>query len=96
MEPILTVTSHDEGRNAQVTLYPDRIERVQERSRMSLSRAKQDTEVIPVRSISSVQAKKDGLRYTKVTVFASGNTIDFRLRHDDGQAFKNQLTAIIV
>lgn len=94
--PLLEVKSHDEDRNATVTLYPDRIERVLDRKRLSVSRAKQDSEVIPMRAVSSVQAKKDGLTYTKVTVFASGNTIEFRLRHDDAQRFKNAITAEVL
>lgn len=96
MQPLLVVTSHDEGRNAQVTLWPDRIERVRERSRASLSRARQDTEVTPVRAVSSVQAKKDGMRYTKVIVFASGNTIEFRLGHDEAQRFKDALMHLVL
>jgi hypothetical protein len=60
-------------------LFPDRIERVKSRAFGSFSRANQDAEVIPVRSISSVQAKKDGIAYTKVIAHATGNTIEFRL-----------------
>lgn len=88
-------TSHDEGRNAKVTLYRDRIERVKERSRTSLSRAQQDTEVTPVRAVSSVQATKDG-RKTKVTVYATGNNIEFRFDHGEAQQFKDALTRLIV
>lgn len=95
-DELLTVRSHDEGRNATVTLYSDRIERVQDKKRMSLSRAKQDSEVIPMKAVSSVQAKKDGLAWTKVTIFASGNTIEFRLRHDDAQRFKDAVTSAIL
>ena len=57
-KPLFIGTSHDSGRNAQVTLYRDRIERVKERSMTSLSRAKQDTEVTPVKAVSSVQARR--------------------------------------
>jgi hypothetical protein len=88
-------TSHDEGRNAQVSLYRDRIERVQERSRLSLSGARQDTEVTPIKSVSSVQAKKDGFR-TRVTVFASGNTIEFRFGHDEAQRFKDAVMSLVL
>ena len=92
---IMTVISHDEGRNARVSLFPDRIERVQERSFGSMSRARQDTEVTPIRAISSVQAKKSGFR-TNVTVFASGNTIDFRLGHDEAQRFKDAVMRLVL
>ena len=95
-ESVLEVKSHDEGRNAIVRVYADRIERELLRSRASLQRSRQDTEVIPMRSVSSVQAKKDGLVYTKVTVFATGNTIEFRLRHEDAQAMKNRVTALLL
>lgn len=94
--PILFVTSHDAGRNARVTLWPDRIERVRDRKRTSMSRARQDTEVTPVKSISSVQATKDGVRFTKVTVFASGNNIEFRLSHDEAQRFKDALMQLVL
>lgn len=88
--------SHDEGRNADVTLYVDRIERIRERSRMSMSKAKQDTEMTPIKSVTSVQAKKDGSLYTKVTVYASGNNIDFRFRHDAAQQFKEAIQELIL
>ena len=64
--------------------------------RLSVSRAKQDSEIIPIRSVTSVQAKKDGMAYTKVIVFASGNTIEFRLRHDDAHRFKAAVTNAIL
>ena len=89
------VTSHDEGRNALVTLYPDRIERVKAKAFGSLSRAHQDTEVIPIKAISSVQAKKEGFR-TNVTVFASGNTVEFRIAHQEAQQFKNTVLQLIL
>jgi hypothetical protein len=94
-KPLFTGKSHESGRNATVTLYRDRIERVKEKSFNSFSRAAQDTEVTPVRAVSSVQAKKDGFR-TNVTVFASGNNIDFRFEHAEAQAFKDALLALIL
>jgi hypothetical protein len=93
--PIMQVMSHDEGRNAVVSLYPDRIERVKARAMLSLSHARQDTEVIPIRAISSVQAKKSGFR-THVTVFASGNTVEFRIAHQDAQRFKDAVMQLIL
>jgi hypothetical protein len=95
LAPVLRVTSHDEGRNALVTLYPDRIERVKDRAFGSLSRARQDTEVIPIKAISSVQAKKKGIR-TNVTVFASGNTVEFRIAHQEAQRFKDAVMQLVL
>jgi hypothetical protein len=81
--------------SARVTLYADRIERVQERSLASLRRANQDTEITPIKAVSSIQAKKDGL-YTKVTVYAAGNNIDFRFGHKEAQQFKDEILKLIV
>lgn len=88
--------SHESGRNSVVTLYPDRLERVKAKKMGSLSSAAQDVEVTPVRAISSVQAKKDGMVHTKVTVFASGNNIDFRFNHGEAAQFKTVLTDLIL
>jgi hypothetical protein len=88
-------TSHDSGRNAKVTLYKDRIERVKPRAFASVSSANQDTEVTPIKSVTSVQAKKDGIR-TKVTVYASGNTIEFRFGHDEANRFKTAIMGLVL
>lgn len=88
-------TSHDGGRNATVTLYPDRVERVKAKAFGSLSRANQDHEVTPVRQVSSVQATKKGFR-TKVTVYAAGNELEFMFSHRDAAEFREKLTSLIV
>lgn len=93
---LLEVTSHEEGRNSKVRVFGDRIEREKAKAMTSFSRARQDAEVIPLRSVSSVQAKKDGVIYTKVTVFATGNTIEFRLRHEEAQQLKEAVTRLLL
>jgi hypothetical protein len=94
--PLFVGMSHEDGRNAKVTLYRDRIERVKERSRMSMSNAQQDAEMTAIKSVSSVQAKKDGIRFTEVTVYASGNNIDFKFGHAEAKAFRDAITALIL
>jgi hypothetical protein len=93
---LFRASSSEVGRNSQVTLLADRIERVKERSRLSVSGAHQDVEVTPLSAVSSVQAKKDGLAFTKVIVFASGNNIEFRFRHDDAHRFRDIITEQIL
>ena len=83
--------SHDAGRNSIVTLFPDRIERTKPTSRMSLTGmlagGPEDVEVIPMKSISSVQARR-GAWYHDVTVFASGNTIVFSVDAADAEKLR--------
>ncbi|MEV8595206.1 SHOCT domain-containing protein [Streptomyces sp. NPDC052012] len=54
------------------------------------------TEMIPVKSISSVVTKRDGLMYTKVVVVASGNKIEFRVPHDSAPGIKALLTDLVL
>lgn len=94
---VLETASRDSGtRNAKVTLYTDRIERVKPPKRMSLSRSHLDVEVTPVKAISSVQIKKDGLACSLVTVYATGNTIEFRMDHKDAAKFKDELMRLVL
>ena len=87
--------SHDRGRNAEVTLFRDRIERIKQRSRVSVSSAHQDVEMTPVRSMTSVQTKKDGF-YTKVIIYAAGNEVEFRFRHDAAHEFRGALESLML
>lgn len=93
---LFSAQSHEAGRNSQVRLYDNRLERVRAARLGSLSKASQDAEVTPLRAISSVESKKDGMILTKVTVFASGNNIEFRLTHADAARFKAMLTELLV
>ncbi|MFB7075803.1 SHOCT domain-containing protein, partial [Streptomyces sp. NPDC056290] len=54
------------------------------------------TEMIPVKNISSVVTKRDGLMYTKVVVVASGNTIEFRVPHESAPGIKALLTDLVL
>jgi hypothetical protein len=87
-------TSHDEGRNAVITLYQDRIERRRGAKLSPLSFARQDMEETPLRAISSIGARKDGIR-TKVTIYASGNNIVFRFDHNEAERFRRVLGPLI-
>lgn len=89
-------SSHEAGRNAEVTLYRNRIERVKQRSRASFSKAHQEVEVTPMKSVTSVKTQKDGITRTKVTVYASANAIEFRFEHAEAQAFKEAVMRLIL
>lgn len=83
--------SHDSGRNSIVTLYPDRIERTKPTSKLSLTGmlagGPEDVEVIPIKSVSSVQAKR-GAWYQDLTIFASGNTIVLSVDAGDAERLR--------
>ncbi len=113
-EALLTFTSHNEGKNAQVFVYSDRIEWAQGKG-LSVGKlaaglatgglslavtgvrgGNQGSEMIPVKSMTSVTTEKDGLRFWKVKVIASGNTIDFRVTADDAKKVKETLTQLML
>jgi hypothetical protein len=91
--PVLVFKSHIDGRNADVTVYADRIEWAKA-SRLGL--AQKGSEVIPVKSISSVTTERDGLVNTKVRVICSGNTIEFRVGHAEAQRVKNGIMSLVL
>lgn len=110
---LMTFTSHIDGKNAVVSIYPDRLEWEKPKGlsagkltagvmTMGLSLAATGVksgganEMIPVKSMTSVTAEKDGLRFWKVSVITSGNTIDFRVSKDEATAIKDTLTRLML
>lgn len=90
--------SHEAGRNSIVTLFPDRIERTKPASKTSLTGilvgGPADVEVIPTKSISSVQARH-GSWYHDVTIYASGNTIVLALDAADAQQLRTLVLDLV-
>lgn len=54
------------------------------------------SEIIPIKSISSITTQRDGIRFSKVRVICSGNTIDFRVSHEDADRVKALITSLIL
>lgn len=113
--PLVQFKSHIEGKNADVVIYPDRVEWAREGllgtgGKLALGAmtgglsflktgvrgSQQGSEVIPVRSMTSVTTQRDGLRFTNVRVICSGNTIDFRLGHDEAKRIKELLASLML
>jgi len=106
--------SHIEGKNADVSIFADRIEWSRKggvstakvlgaamTAGMSLvatgvSKRGSNSEMIPVKSLTSVISERDGLRFWKVTVTASGNSIDFRCDRSEADEVKRLLTQLMV
>lgn len=57
---------------------------------------KAGTEMIPIKSISSVATKRDGLINSYVSVITAGNTIDFRVSHKEAEIVKSTLTQLMI
>lgn len=87
--------SHESGRNAVVTLYADRIERYKATSKTSLTGmltgGPEDVEVIPTKSVSSVQVHR-GPWYHDVTIYCSGNTIVLSVDAADAEQLRTLVT----
>lgn len=106
MSALMEFTSHIAGKNARVAIYPDRIE-WERQGRMTATRVLSGaalvghgrkggaTEMIPVRAITSVTTKKDGLRNYAVSVIAPGNSIEMRVSKDEADQIKSTLLSLM-
>jgi hypothetical protein len=57
---------------------------------------KAGTEMIPVKSITSITTKRDGMMNSKVSVITAGNTVDFRVSHAEAKIVKDTLTKLML
>lgn len=57
---------------------------------------KAGTEMIPVKAISSVATKRDGMLNTIVSVITSGALIDFRVSHADAKRVREILNGLVL
>lgn len=98
----MTFESHIDGKNATVSIYPDRIE-WEQKGRMTVTRLVTTgglagrkgggTEMILMRAITSVTTKKDRLRNHAVSIVTAGNTIDMRVSKDEAERIKATILA---
>ncbi len=100
-------TSHIHGKNAKVRIYANRIEWEKPRTRSVgatlatgglnyLKKRGIDTEMIPMKSVTAVATKRDGLVNTIVQVITSGATIDFRVSHAVAVEVRDVLNRLIL
>lgn len=85
--PLMTFASHIAGKNAQVRIYPDRVEW----AKTGMTGTK-GTEMVPMRSVSSVSCKKDGMVNTIVQVATSGGMIQMRVSHSLAEQVRRCMT----
>lgn len=105
MEPLYTFTSHIQGKNATVSVYPDRIEWFREGSKIArytaitlslglaaLAGKQEETRVVPLKQVSTVTVKRDGLVNSKVMLMTSSGVLEFRVSHAEAAKVKDVLT----
>lgn len=57
---------------------------------------KRDTEMIPVRAVSHVSTRKDGLRFTVVTLATAGGDVELRCSHGDAKVFVDAVRHVML
>lgn len=103
-KPIYEFTSHVSGKNAKVSVYSDRLEWTKTNSALGRATAatvtfgvsllagkKEHNEMIPMRAVTNVSTKKDGLMNSKVVVATAGGAFDFRVSHGEAAKVKNAI-----
>ncbi|MBA3782398.1 MAG: hypothetical protein H0X12_11180 [Nocardioides sp.] len=107
MTALMNFKSHIAGKNADVSIYPDRIEWEQQgritatrlltgAALVTGARKGGSSEMIPIRAITSVTTKKDGLRNHAVSIITGGNTIDMRVSKGEADQIKQTLTRLML
>lgn len=83
---LMEFASHIAGKNAQVQIHSDRVEW----TKVGML-GKKGSEMVPMRSISSVTTKKDGLRNAVVEVATSSGVIGMRVAHAQAEQVRRCL-----
>ncbi|MDR2256962.1 MAG: hypothetical protein LBE25_13360 [Arthrobacter sp.] len=98
MNPLLQFTSHVGGKNATVSVFPDRIEWSKKGYKIAhatkatmtaglslLGGKKDESEMVPMKAISHVATKRDGLMNSKVVLSTAGGQLEFRVSHAEAK-----------
>jgi hypothetical protein len=108
--PLMQFTSHIEGKNAKVSIYPDRIEwsrgglKVPGGATGALltggltllaTSARKDSNMIPIKQIQGVSTHKAGLSYTTVRVATAGDTVAFRVTKREAEQVKSTILRLM-
>lgn len=107
--PLMQFTSHIEGKNAKVSIYPDRIEWARTGLKPpggvtgvlltgGLSFAlpgRKDTNMIPIRQIQGVTTHKAGLSFTTVRVATASDAVAFKVTKREAEQVKSTLLRLM-
>lgn len=92
-QPIMSFKSRIEGKNADVRIYPDRVEWGRD---PKFRPGQRGSEMIPIKSVSSVTTEKDGLTSEKLQLICSGNVIEMRASKSTIEEAKDHLTRLVL
>ncbi|RKN67194.1 hypothetical protein D7252_06110 [Microbacterium sp. CGR2] len=111
---MLRFKSHIDGKNADVVIFPDRIEWLMARGvsgakvtagvltaglsvfATGVKNGKAGSQMIPMKSITGVSTKRDGIINTIVTVTSSSSAIGFRVSHKEAEQMRQLLNQLIL
>lgn len=107
--PLMQFASHIDGKNAKVSIYPDRIEWARTGLKppggatgvllsggLSLAiPGRKDTNTIPIRQIQGISTHKAGLSFTTVRVTTAGDTAEFRVSKREAEQVKSTLLRLM-
>jgi hypothetical protein len=84
---LMAFRSHIEGRNATVTVFPDRIEWT--RNRLM---GRRDTNTIMMRSVTGIKTHKSGLTYTEVEIVSGASSVVMRVSKAQAENLRRVVT----
>ena len=90
----MAFTSHIEGRNAKVSIYPDRIEWT--RTKWNLLGSRTDTNMVPIRKIEGVTTHHASLVNDSVKVAAGAAGVEFRVPRAKAADIKSTITRLML
>ncbi|MEO7722384.1 MAG: SHOCT domain-containing protein [Pseudolysinimonas sp.] len=104
-KPLYSFVSHIDGKNAKVEIYEDRIE--WERKALSAFKVvtgvgfvtgfrNKNTDMVPIRQVSSITSKKGLGINTVVTVNTSGGALEFRTSHKEAASAKDLVQRLML
>ena len=111
---LMAFKSHIDGKNADVAIYPDRVEWKMARGvsggkitagvltgglsmlATGVRSGKAGSQMIPMKTITGVTTKRDGMINTIVTVTSSSASIGFRVSHKEAEQIRQLLSQLIL
>ncbi len=92
---VIEALCREDGKNSLIRVYPDRIEWIKEESISSLPRLKSQPPVIPLRTVTSVRARKDGPLFSKLVLRTGEATLSFRMYSPQAVQMRDVIAGLV-